>query len=185
MYPLLHLSTVFHGAERSAIPDAVPSHPCAMPSQALTDAYGALLSRAPAPLFTRARQLYLNKYCLDGRSSQSPLRLFVVEETLSEQVEVDQEAGPFGRIATLRSSTAELALVHWQQVEPPAQSLIETYLQRNWQLKPFLITAKQDSWFRNGGFQLRISLKRPLTWVRSSRYQETNNQLNERKPTKS
>ena len=86
-----------------------------MPSQALTDAYGVLLSRAPAPLFARARQLYLNKYCLDGRSSQSPLRLFVVEETLSEQVEVDQAAGPLGRIATLQSSTTELALVHWQQ----------------------------------------------------------------------
>ena len=185
MYPLLHLSTVFHGAERSAIPDAVPSHPCAMPSQALTDAYGALLSRAPAPLFARARQLYLNKYCLDGRSSQSPLRLFVVEETLSEQVEVDQAAGPLGRIATLQSSTAELALVHWQQVEPPAEELIETYLQHNWQLKDPLITPKQDSWFRNGGFQLRVSLQRPLIWVRSSRYQETDNQSSKGQPTKS
>jgi hypothetical protein len=156
-----------------------------MPSQALTDAYGALLSRAPAPLFTRARQLYLNKYCLDGRSSQSPLRLFVVEGTLSEQVEVDQAAGPLGRIATLQSSTTELALVHWQQVEPPAEELIETYLQHNWQLKPDSVSPEQESWFRNGGFQLRIRLQQPLIWIRTSRYQETDNQSSKGKPTKS
>ena len=156
-----------------------------MPSQALNDAYGALLSRAPAPLFTRARKLYLNKYCLDGRSSQSPLRLFVVQETLNESVEPDPEAGPFGRIATLQSSTAELALVHWQMDEPPAQTLIQTYLQQSWQLSPSLITPCTESWFRNGGFQLRITLQRPLIWVRSSKYQETDNHSEEGKPTKS
>ena len=185
MGPLLHLSTVFHGAERCAMSDAEPSHPCAMPSQALNDAYGALLSRAPAPLFTRARKLYLNKYCLDGRSSQSPLRLFVVQETLNESVEPDPEAGPLGRIATLQSSTAELALVHWQMDEPPAQTLIQTYLQQSWQLSPSLITPCTESWFRNGGFQLRITLQRPLIWVRSSKYQETDNHSEEGKPTKS
>ena len=156
-----------------------------MPSQALNDAYGALLSRAPAPLFTRARKLYLNKYCLDGHSSQSPLRLFVVQETLNESVEPDPEAGPLGRIATLQSSTAELALVHWQMDEPPAQTLIQTYLQQSWQLSPSLITPCTESWFRNGGFQLRITLQRPLIWVRSSKYQETDNHSEEGKPTKS
>ena len=83
-----------------------------MPSQALTDAYAELLSRAPAPLFARARQLYLNKYCLDGRTTQSSLRLFVVQETLNERVEADQEAGPLGRVVTLQSSSTELAIVH-------------------------------------------------------------------------
>ena len=156
-----------------------------MPSQALNDAYGALLSSAPAPLFSRARKLYLNKYCLDGRSSQSPLRLFVVQETLNESVEPDPEAGPLGRIATLQSSTAELALVHWQMDEPPAQTLIQTYLQQSWQLSPSLITPCTESWFRNGGFQLRITLQRPLIWVRSSKYQETDNHSEEGKPTKS
>ncbi len=156
-----------------------------MPSQALTDAYGVLLSRAPAPLFARARQLYLNKYCLDGRSTQSPLRLFVAEETLEERIDADQEAGPLGRIATLQSSTAELALVHWQQDEPPAQALIETYLQHNWQLKPDSVSPEQESWFRNGGFQLRIRLQQPLIWIRTSRYQETDNQSSKGKPTKS
>ena len=156
-----------------------------MPSQALTDAYEALLSRAPAPLFGRARQLYLNKYCLDGRTTQSPLRLFVVQETLDESVEADQEAGPLGRIVTLQSSTAELALVHWQRDEPPEQSLLETYLQQSWQLKASLIAPVDESWFRNGGFQLRITLQQPLVWVRSSRYQDIDNQPVNGKPTKS
>ena len=165
--------------------DAELSHPCAMPSQALNDAYGALLSRAPAPLFTRARKLYLNKYCLDGRTSQSPLRLFVVQETLNERVEPDIEAGPLGRIATLQSSTVELALVHWQREEPPAQTLIQSYLQQSWQLSPSLITPCAEGWFRNGGFQLRITLQQPLIWVRSSKFQDTDNHSGKGKPTKS
>ena len=156
-----------------------------MPSQALTDAYAELLSRAPAPLFARARQLYLNKYCLDGRTTQSKLRLFVVQETLDERVETDQDAGPLGRIATLQSSTEELALVNWQRDEHPGQTLIETYLQQSWQLRPSLITAIAEPWFRNSGFQLRITLQQPLTWVRSSRYQEIDNQSGKGKPTKS
>ena len=58
---------MFHGDGKRAIPDAELSHPIAMPNQALAEAYEALLNRAPAPLFTRARRLYLDKYCLDGR----------------------------------------------------------------------------------------------------------------------
>ena len=156
-----------------------------MPSQALTDAYGALLSRAPAPLFARARQLYLNKYCLDGRTTQSNLRLFVVQETLDERVDTDRDAGPLGRVVTLRSSTEQLALVHWQRDEHPGQKLIERYLQQSWQLQPSLIAPVEEPWFRNGGFQLRITLQQPLIWVRSSRYQEIDNQSGKGKPTKS
>mgnify|MGYP004157048869 CR=1 FL=1 len=92
MGPLLHLSTVFHGAEWRANPDRLPSHPRAMPSQTLTDAYSALLSNAPAPLFARARRLYLNKYCLDGRGTKSVLRLFVAQETIEEREEADFRA---------------------------------------------------------------------------------------------
>lgn len=166
---------MFHGAERRAIPDALLIQPCAMPSTALIDAYGALLSRAPAPLFARARQLYLNKYCLDGRNTQSALRLFVAQEIIEESVEPNPEEGPLGRIATLQSSTMELALVHWQRDEAPTQPMIQNYLQQCWQLKPSLITPSNESWFRNGGFQLQITLDQPLTWTRSSFYQETNN----------
>lgn len=185
MGPLLHLSTVFHGAEWRANPDRLPSHPRAMPSQTLTDAYSALLSNAPAPLFARARRLYLNKYCLDGRGTKSVLRLFVAQETIEERVEVDQDAGPLGRIATLQSSTLELALVHWQQDAPPEQALIETYLRQSWQLQPCLIAPAEESWFRNGGFQFTVTLQQPLIWVRSSRYQDADNQSGKGKPTKS
>ena len=156
-----------------------------MPSQALTDAYGALLSRAPAPLFARARQLYLNKYCLDGRTTQSNLRLFVVQETLDERVDTDRDAGPLGRVVTLRSSTEQLALVHWQRDEHPGQTLIERYLQQSWQLQPSLIAPVEEPWFRNGGFQLRITLQQPLIWVRSSKFQDTDNHSGKGKPTKS
>ena len=176
---------MFHDTVRRAIPDAEFTHPRAMPSQALTDAYATLLSRAPAPLFKRARQLYLNKYSLDGRNSESQLRLFVAQERLDERVEPDPDAGPLGRLATLQSSTLELALVHWQQDDPPAEPLVETYLQQSWQLRPSLISSANESWFRNGGFQLRITLQEPLIWIRSSRYQETDNQTGKGKPTKS
>ena len=39
-----------------------------------------LMERAPSALFRKARQLYLNKYCLDGREPQGPLRLYVQQE---------------------------------------------------------------------------------------------------------
>ena len=44
-------------------------------SDRLQQAYAALMDRAPSALFRKARQLYLNKYCLDGREPQGPLRL--------------------------------------------------------------------------------------------------------------
>ncbi len=185
MGPLLHLSTVFHGASKPAIPDAEPSLLLAMPSQVLADAYEALLNRAPAPLFTRARKLYLDKYCLEGRDTESPLRLFVARENLREQIDTDLEAGPNGRIATLTSETKELALVHWQQDSPPDHDLIETYLSNRWQCQPTLMTPSEQRWFRNSGYQVRITLSTPLIWVRSTRYQETDNQSIKEKPTKS
>ena len=156
-----------------------------MSSQVLADAYEALLKRAPAPLFTRARRLYLDKYCLEGRDSESPLRLFVAREQLHEQVEPDQDAGPNGRIATLTSETRELALVHWQQDSPPDSHVIETYLDYRWKCQPTLMTPSEQRWFRNSGYQVRITLSEPLTWTRSTRYQETENQSINEKPTKS
>ena len=156
-----------------------------MPSQVLADAYEALLNRAPSALFARARRLYLDKYCLEGRDSESPLRLFVAREQLQEQVEPDLDAGPNGRIATLTSETRELALVHWQQDSPPDSDLIETYLMNRWQCQPTLMTPSEQRWFRNSGYQVRITLPEPLYWIRSTRYQETENQLINEKPTKS
>ena len=156
-----------------------------MSSPVLADAYEALLNRAPAPLFARARRLYLDKYCLEGRDTESPLRLFVAREQLHEQVEPDLDAGPNGRIATLTSETRELALVHWQQDSPPDSGLIEAYLNNHWQCQPTLMTPSEQRWFRNSGYQVRITLSEPLTWIRSTCYQETENQSSNEKPTKS
>ena len=156
-----------------------------MSSPVLADAYEALLNRAPAPLFARARRLYLDKYCLEGRDTESPLRLFVAREQLHEQVEPDLDAGPNGRIATLTSETRELALVHWQQDSPPDSGLIEAYLNNRWQCQPTRMTPSEQRWFRNGGYQVRITLSEPLTWIRSTCYQETENQSINEKPTKS
>ena len=97
----------------------------------------------------------------------------MVQETLVERVEDDQEAGPLGRVVTLQSSSTQLAIVHWQRDEPPEQTLIETYLQQSWQLQPSQLSPVEEHWFRNGGYQLRMTLQEPLTWVRSSRYQDT------------
>jgi len=83
-----------------------------MTSHVLCDAYESLLSCAPAPLFRKARDLYLKKYALDGRKSESPLRLFVVSERLNETISPDPDALPPGRIARLEALTEELALVH-------------------------------------------------------------------------
>ena len=41
-------------------------------SERLQQAYSALMERAPSALFRKASQLYLNKYCLDGREPQGP-----------------------------------------------------------------------------------------------------------------
>ena len=60
----------------------------------MQQAYVALMERAPAGLFPKARQLYLNKYCLDGREPEGPLRLYVQQEQAEETIEaclVEQE----------------------------------------------------------------------------------------------
>ena len=43
------------------------SNPLPVSSDRLQQAYATLMERAPSALFRKARQLYLNKYCLDGR----------------------------------------------------------------------------------------------------------------------
>ena len=70
------------------------SNQCRVGSDRLQQAYVALMERAPAGLFPKARQLYLNKYCLDGREPQGPLRLYVQQEKAEERIEpclVEQE----------------------------------------------------------------------------------------------
>ena len=53
----------------------------------------------------------------------------------------------------------------------PDSDLIETYLNNRWQCQPTLMTPSEQRWFRNSGYQVRITLSEPLSWIRSTRYQ--------------
>ena len=153
-----------------------------MTSQHLSNAYEALLSCAPAPLFQKARDLYLKKYSLDGRKSESPLRLFVARESLNETISSDPEAPPHGRIARLEARTEELALVHWQNPEPADHSAVERYLRDAWGLTELSLHPCDDPWFREGGHQQRLTLPTPLIWTREARYQDVEKSLEDENP---
>ena len=105
------------------------SHESPVSSDRLQQAYAALMERAPSALFRKARQLYLNKYCLDGREPQGPLRLYVQQEKAEERIEprlVEQEPR---RLAIYTVQPITLALVHWQQPEAADPAEQAAYLQ--------------------------------------------------------
>lgn len=108
-------------------------------------AFEALLSRAPGPVFPRARQLYLRKYPLEGRptAGEAPpagrFRTFLLQEELEEQ--------PAG---VLLVRARRFAVVHWQAPQTnPADYL--HYLRSRWILAPVDLELVQASWFREGG----------------------------------
>jgi hypothetical protein len=108
-------------------------------------AFEQLLSRAPGPVFPRARQLYLRKYCLEADAAAS-FRTFLLEE------EIQESAG-----GAVRSRAMAFAVVHWQgpQVE---RQVYAAYLARQWQLHPDDLTViPVGSWFRDGGAWARFS----------------------------
>ena len=47
-------------------------------------AYTTLMNKAPGAAFRRARELYLNKYCVPQGNTDHPLRLFVCDEQTDE-----------------------------------------------------------------------------------------------------
>lgn len=153
-----------------------------MTSQVLCNAYESLLSCAPAPLFQKARGLYLKKYALDGRKSESPLRLFVASERLNETISPDPDASPHGRIARLESMTEELALVHWQNAQPADPHAVEHYLRETWDLTNLSLHPCAEPWFREGGHQQRLRLPAPLRWIREARYQDVEKTLGDENP---
>jgi len=108
-------------------------------------AFEGLLSRAPGPVFPRARQLYLRKYSLECKPD-SPFRTFLLEEELQES------AG-----GAVRSRAMAFAVVHWQgpQVD---RAVYAAYLSTHWQIHPSDLTVIQaDPWFRDGGAWARFS----------------------------
>ena len=108
-------------------------------------AYERLLSRAPGPVFPRARALYLRKYFLEGEPD-APFRTFLLEEEIQETA-----AG------AVRSRGVAFAVVHWQgpQLDPVHYV---AYLERRWQLQPTDLTPMDSgSWFREAGAWARFS----------------------------
>lgn len=104
------------------------------------EAFASLLQRAPSPLFPKARQLYLRKYCLEGSEAGS-LRTYLLEEEIAER--------EGGRLLTVRAR--RFALVHWQGPQLSEQDY-RLYLQRRWDLQPEQLQPVVETlWFREGG----------------------------------
>ena len=125
----------------------------------LLEAYATLMSRAPGAAFRKARALYLNKYPLPQADEQTPLKLFVCDEQLTETLEPIDGGDPQERLVTLRSTPGALALVHWQQTDPAPDDLVRHYFRQSWGLdpEPLILKAWPEPWFRNGGHQIRIT----------------------------
>ncbi len=125
----------------------------------LLEAYAALIRRAPGAAFRKARALYLNKYSLPMADEQTPFKLFVCDEQLTETLEPVEGGDPQQRLVTLRSTPGALALIHWQQTGPAPDDLVLHYLRQSWGLDPEALTLNvcSEPWFRNGGHQIRIT----------------------------
>ena len=120
--------------------------------ESFQQAFEALLALAPGPVFPRARELYLRKYCLEGRDAQDRFRTFLFEEEIQES-----EAG------SVRVSALSFAVVHWQAAQSTPEEYA-AYLQQRWQLQPDGLSLENESWFRDGGafarFQAAASYER-------------------------
>ncbi|MEA5415887.1 hypothetical protein [Synechococcus sp. BA-132 BA5] len=108
-------------------------------------AFERLLTRAPGPVFPRARALYLQKYPLEGEP-QGDFRTFLLEEDIQES--------PVG---ALRIRALAMAIVAWGQPRFDAAAAA-TYLQQRWGLRPHdLQEVEGASWFRDSGAYGRFS----------------------------
>ena len=125
----------------------------------LLKAYATLMRRAPGAAFRKARGLYLKKYSLPQADEQTPLKLFICDEQLTETVEPIEGGDPQHRLVTLRSTPGALALVHWQQTAPAPDDLVRHYLRNSWGLdrEALILNACSEPWFRNGGHQTRVT----------------------------
>jgi hypothetical protein len=136
---------------------------------ALLQALEPLLERAPAGLFPRARRLYFDKYPLEGRPQDLDLepapgrfRTFVVRETLHQLVD-PQDSRPAQPAANLQADLStsklhELAVVHWHQPDHAPLEAVSRYLLEQWQLHPVALEVMHESWFRQGGPWVRVTL---------------------------
>ncbi len=155
---------------------AAPVSSAALPlSVRLDAAFTDLLSRAPAPLFPRARRRYFDKYPLEGHPDQlaadataSPFRTFVLSEVpppeassgLAEPAEAlappEAAEGPATEAPAPAPAIAALALVQWQAAAIDLEAAVR-YLEQHWQLEAAELQPMEESWFRDGGAWVRIS----------------------------
>jgi hypothetical protein len=135
----------------------------------LLESLEPLLERAPAGIFPRARRLYFDKYPLEGRPQDldfdpAPGRFltFVVRETLHE-VGSQLPARPARPGVNQQNQPAscklhELAVVHWQQTDHAPLEAVNRYLWEQWKLQPASLEVIHESWFRQGGPWVRVTL---------------------------
>lgn len=138
--------------------------------QRLQEAYIALMVKAPGAAFQRARSLYLNKYPLPQPDQSHGLRLFVAEEQLVEGIDAAPDGNPNHRLATLTSRSKVLAIVHWQQPQPPRQEQLQAYFAETWSINAEQLSLETlpEPWFRNGGYQTLWRLSENLIWQQHS-----------------
>ncbi|MGB5136358.1 MAG: hypothetical protein WBN89_14430 [Prochlorococcaceae cyanobacterium] len=126
----------------------------------LREALEALLGKAPAHLFPRARQLYFDKYPLEGppddldASPSQRFRTFVLRDTTCLPAE--------GEEAITRLN--ELAVVHWQAPQTNAEDYA-AYVRERWQLPAERVQVSleliEEPWFREGGAYARLIVLPP------------------------
>jgi hypothetical protein len=79
----------------------------------------------------------------------------VLRETLSQPQ--PQASAP--RASQLRPKLHELALVHWQAPDQPPLEVVSGYLRQKWELEPEALQVMEESWFRDGGAWVKVTLQ--------------------------
>lgn len=130
-----------------------PDKDCSEPDR-FASAFLKLMSRAPGPVFPRARRLYFDKYPLESPQESTPFRTFLLEETIEEK-----------RDGSLRILAQAFALVPWDPQGGQAVALDrvepgdgERYLQEHWQRSSTGIMAFRGPWFRTESAYLRVAI---------------------------
>lgn len=121
------------------------------PATPFAAAFQHLMSRAPGPVFPRARRLYFDKYPLEGLDATTPFRTHLLEESVQERAD-----------GALAIEATVFALVPWTTTEQqsddtgaPDPLAGARYLQERWQLQASELTVVAGPWFRTDNAYLR------------------------------
>lgn len=121
------------------------------PANTFAAAFQHLMSRAPGPVFPRARRLYFDKYPLEGLDAATPFRTHLLEETVEE-----------GADGAMAIEATVFALVPWTPSEAqrdhadlPDPEAGARYLLERWQLQASELTMVAGPWFRSDRAYLR------------------------------